>query len=273
MRPMPDGTLASNIRTPSREGTQPVAGAYGPITVRAPDARTHGVPVDGAVLAMLRRQTLFLDMEAAHVERLLWSSRVATFGPGERIYERGQPARHFFVVVEGRVNLTLCSKTGDVKVLEILRPGQVLGEAAMFMQGGHYPVTAVAATAVRVARIANRDYLAVLRECPETCLRLIGHLTQRLDRHIHQIEYMTLESATHRLARVLQSRLPVDAPDPAEIELAESRQELASFLTMKPETLSRALRSLSASGVIEVRGRMLRVLDRAALQRHAEAAS
>lgn len=261
---MPDGTLAST------RGTRGTA-SYGPITVRAPDARTHGVPIDADVFAMLRRQPLFADMDDAHVEQLLWSSRVETLGAGERIYERGQQARHLFVVVEGRVNLALCAKTGDVKVLEILRPGQVLGEAAMFMHGGRYPVTAVAATTVRVARIANRDYLAALRECPDTCLRLIGHLTQRLDRHIHQIEYMTLESATHRLARVLESRLPEDETARAEIELAESRQELASFLTMKPETLSRALRSLSASGVIEVRGRMLRVLDRAALHRHAEA--
>jgi CRP-like cAMP-binding protein len=270
---MPVGPHASTLRTRSRTGTQRDGRACGPITVRTPESRAQGVPIDADVLAMLHRQPLFADMDHAHVEQLLWSSRVETLGPGERIYERGQQARHFFVVVEGRVNLTLCARTGDVKVLEILRPGQVFGEAAMFMEGGHYPVTAMAASAVRIARIANRDYLATLRECPDTCLRLIRHLTQRLDRHIHQIEYMTLESATHRLARVLESRLPAGGTAPAEIELAESRQELASFLTMKPETLSRALRSLSASGVIEVRGRMLRVLDRAALHRHAAAAT
>ena len=47
--------------------------------------------------------------------------------------------------------------------------------------------------------------------------------------------------------------------------LQESRQDLASRLSMKPETLSRILRSLSDAGVIEVHGRVLRVPDRGRL--------
>ena len=232
-------------------------------------SRTPGAAADPAVLALLRRQALFSGMSDVQVEQVLRGSRIETLAAGERLYERGQPATHFFIVVAGRLNLALCSRTGDVKVLEILQPGQVCGEAAMFADGGGYPVSAYAASDVRVARVANRDYLAVLRECPETCLRMIRHLTQRLDRHIHQIEYTTLESATHRLARVLQSRLPEGLDAHPGIELAETRQELASFLSMKPETLSRALRALSDAGVIAVRGRTVLVLEREALRRRA----
>jgi CRP-like cAMP-binding protein len=232
-------------------------------------SRGSAVASDPSVIELLRRQVLFADMDDTHIEQVLWGSRVETLAAGERLYERGHPARHFFIVVDGRLNLSLCSRTGEVKVLEILRRGQVCGELPMFTEGGRYPVTAIAATAVRVARVANRDYLGVLRECPDTCLRMIEHLAERLGRHIHQIEFMTLENATHRLARVLESRLGDAAVD---IELAESRQELASFLSMKPETLSRALRALADSGVIAVRGRTVRVLDRASLQRHADAA-
>jgi CRP-like cAMP-binding protein len=224
---------------------------------------------DPSVIELLRRQMLFAGMADTHIEQVLWGVRVETFAAGERLYERGKLARHFFVVVEGRVNLALCSRTGEVKVLEILRHGQVCGELPMFTEGARYPVTAIAATTVRVARVANRDYLAALRESPDTCLRMIEHLAQRLGRHIHQIEFMTLENATHRLARVLERRLLDEA---VEIELAESRQELASFLSMTPETLSRALRAMADAGVIAVRGRTVRVLDRASLQRHADAA-
>jgi CRP-like cAMP-binding protein len=226
---------------------------------------------DTSVFALLRRHPLFVGMDDASVDQVLWSSRIETVAAGDRIYERGQEARHFFVVVEGRVNLSLCARSGVAKVVEILRRGQVCGEAGMFREDRGYPVTAIAATTVRVAKIANRDYLAVLRQCPDTCLRMISHLMQRLDRHIHQIETLTLESATHRLARILVSRLPADGQ--AQIELGETRQELASFLSMQPETLSRALRSLVEYGVIAVQGKAVRVLDRAALYREAETES
>ena len=79
---------------------------------------------------------------------------------------------------------------------------------------------------------------------------MLGHLSQRLHMRIREIEYLTLESATHRLVRMIESRLPLDMDGPAEIQLQESRQEIASRLSMKPETLSRILRSLPDSGAI-----------------------
>jgi CRP-like cAMP-binding protein len=77
-------------------------------------------------------------------------------------------------------------------------------------------------------------------------------VSQRLHMRIREIEYLTLESATHRLVRHLEGRLPPDYTGPTEITLQESRQELASRLSMKPETLSRILRHLSDEGAIVV---------------------
>jgi CRP-like cAMP-binding protein len=62
--------------------------------------------------------------------------------------------------------------------------------------------------------------------------------------------------------RLLESRLPAAGDGPHEIQLQESRQEIASRLSMKPETLSRILRSLADGGVIVVHGRSLQVPSR-----------
>ena len=55
----------------------------------------------------------------------------------------------------------------------------------------------------------------MLRESPETCLRMLGHLSQRLHMRIREIEYLTLESATHRLVRMIEARLPREGDGPA----------------------------------------------------------
>ena len=68
------------------------------------------------------------------------------------------------------------------------------------------------------------------------------------------------------MARHLLELAPLDAPVPVEVVLDESRQMLASRLAMKPETLSRILRSLSDLGAIRVEGRSITLLDRPALQ-------
>jgi len=214
------------------------------------------------LLAAVRGHHLFAGLSPAQMQRLLTSSFVEDYESGHLLFDRGQPAQYFFIVIEGQVNLVLYSKAGEEKIVDILGPGNSFAEAVMFMEAKGYPVSAVAAAHSTVARFPSREYIAILRESPETCLRMLGHLSQRLHMRIREIEYLTLESATHRLVRLIEGRLPLDADGPAEITLPESRQELASRLSMKPETLSRILRQLSDAGALVVHGRVLQVPDR-----------
>jgi CRP-like cAMP-binding protein len=211
---------------------------------------------------ILRGHHLFAGMSPPQLQRVFTASHVDDYESGQVLFDRGQPAQHFFIVIEGQVNLVLYSKSGEEKIVDILGPGNSFAEAVLFMEGPVYPVSAVSASRSRVARFQNREYLAILKQSPETCLRMLGHLSQRLHMRIREIEYLTLESATHRLVRMIEGRLPPDDTGPLEINLPESRQELASRLSMKPETLSRILRHLSDAGAIVVHGRQLQVPDR-----------
>ena len=214
---------------------------------------------------VVRGHHLFAGLSPPQLQRVLAASHVDAYEPGQFLFDRGQPAQHFYIVLEGQVNLVLHSKAGEEKIVDILGPGNSFAEAVLFMEGPAYPVSAVAAARSKVARFQNREYLTILRESPETCLRMLGHLSQRLHMRLREIEYLTLESATHRLVRMIEGRLPAGGEGPFEINLPESRQELASRLSMKPETLSRLLRNLSDSGVIVVHGRLLQVPDRGRL--------
>jgi CRP-like cAMP-binding protein len=216
-------------------------------------------------LAGIRAHHLFAGLSPPQLQRLLASAHIDAAEAGQLLFDRGQPAKHFYIVLEGQVNLVLYSKTGEEKIVDILLPGQSFAEAVMFMAGPVYPVSAVAATPSRIARFSSPEYIAMLRESPETCLRMLGHLSQRLHMRLREIEYLTLESATHRLVRMLEGKLPAGTDGPAEVLLQESRQEIASRLSMKPETLSRILRHLADAGAIEVRGRTLVVPSRARL--------
>jgi CRP-like cAMP-binding protein len=211
--------------------------------------------------AALRAHHLFAGLTPPQCTRLFGAARIEELAAGQTLFDRGQPAQAFFVVLEGQVNLVLFSKSGEHKIVEILGPGQSFAEAVMFMEGPAYPVAAVAGAASRVGRFPSREYLAILRESPETCLRMLGQLSQRLHMRVREIEQLTLESATHRLVYLIASRIPVGQDGATVVSLQESRQEIASRLSMKPETLSRILRHLSDAGVIQVEGRDLRIPD------------
>ncbi len=215
-----------------------------------------------SALAGIRTHHLFAGLSPPQLQRVMSTAQLITAESGQLLFDRGQPAKHFYVVVDGQVNLVLYSKAGEEKIVDILGPGQSFAEAVMFMAGPVYPVSAVAAGTSRIARFSSTEYIGLLRESPETCLRMLGHLSQRLHMRIREIEYLTLESATHRLVRMLEARLPNAGDGPQAILLHESRQEIASRLSMKPETLSRILRTLADGGLIEVQGRTLQVPSR-----------
>lgn len=218
-----------------------------------------------AQIEAIRSHHLFAGLEPAQLQRVLETARLEPLDNGQLLFSRGQPARHFYLVLEGQINLAVSSRSGEEKIVDILGPGNSFAEAVMFMEATVYPLSAVAAGRSAVARFVNQDYLAQLRASPDTCLRMMADLSRRLHMRIRDIEYLTLESALHRLVRLIESRLPPPGEGPCEITLAESRQELASRLSMKPETLSRILRQLSDSGAIVVQGRLLRVPDRKVL--------
>jgi CRP-like cAMP-binding protein len=220
---------------------------------------------DASPLAGIRAHHLFAGLAPAQLQRLLTTAHIEEAEAGKVLFDRGQPARHFYIVLEGQVNLVLYSKTGEEKIVDILGPGQSFAEAVMFMAGPVYPLSAVTAGPSRIARFSSTEYVSMLRESPETCLRMLGHLSQRLHMRIREIEYLTLESATHRLVRMIEGKLPPGTDGPADIQFQESRQEIASRLSMKPETLSRILRHLADAGAIVVHGRTLQVASRAKL--------
>lgn len=211
---------------------------------------------------------MFAALSRDQRQRLLHAGRVEQLVAGQVLYSRGDASSRFFLVLEGQVNLSLHSRDGGGKIIDIQGPGQVFAEAVVFMARPVYQMTASAATAAQVLGIPNHEYVEILLGNPEACRQVLQHLSSRLHVRIREIEGITLESATSRVARLLDSRMPPDATSAARIRLTETRQELASYLAMKPETLSRALRVLADDGAVAVQGRTIDVVSRVRLRSH-----
>lgn len=220
-----------------------------------------------AFLAM-GQHPMFAALSRDQRQRLLHAGRVEQFVAGQVLYSRGDASSRFFLVLEGQVNLSLHSRDGVEKIIDIQGPGQVFAEAVAFMGRPVYQMTATAATAARVLGIPNQEYIEIVLGDPKACRQVLQHLSSRLHVRIREIEGITLESVTSRVARLLDGRMPPDATTSARIRLAETRQELASYLAMKPETLSRALRVLADDGAVAVQGRTIDVVSRARLRSH-----
>jgi len=215
---------------------------------------------------LLRANALFAALDEGHFERVADTTQPVYLDAGQVLFQRGDPAHAFFMVASGQVKLFLQSRDGNEKLVELENPGQCFAEAIMFMQGAAYPVSAAATEPTTVLSIPAREFLQALKQDIPACLRMLAVLSQRLHSKIREIEELTLENAGTRLVWHLLRRAASDSSGRLRVHLEESRQMLASQLAIKPETLSRLIRSLSEAGLIEVDGRDVVIVDTARLR-------
>ncbi len=217
-------------------------------------------------LDLLRRHYLFGALTDSQFTTLLPVITIRRVMPREVLFQRGDPAAQFFVALKGEVRLYLQSRAGEEQVVDVIKAGQSFAEAVMFMEMPVYPVSADGREEGSVAAIANGPYLELLRGNSTACLRLLADLSRRLHGLVDDIEALTLESAQDRFLRYLLARVGTAPTGPSVLRLDEPKNMLASRLAMKPETLSRILRSLTDERLIEVDGREIRIPDVSRLQ-------
>jgi CRP-like cAMP-binding protein len=216
----------------------------------------------------LRRGPLLRPLTDAQLARV--AARAVTLRLAERepLFEQGDPADRFYLVLKGQIKLARISPDGNEKVIEIVTPGSTFAEALMFLNRPSYPVGACAVGPVEVISIDAKDFVAMLRDSVDTCFLLLGDMSRRLRALIGEIDDITLHSATCRVAGYLLRRIEEEGPH---LVLDVPKLVIASRLTVQPETFSRILRVLSDRGVVRIDGRDVSVLDPKALRQIAEA--
>jgi CRP-like cAMP-binding protein len=216
--------------------------------------------------AAIRRHYLFSNLSDVELGQLLGSVKLIDLKSEQNLFSQDQPAQQFFLLADGMIKLFRTAADGNEKVVEIISPGQTIAEAVMFMRRHNYPVNAQALRESRVYAIDGAAYTELLQHNVDACMRILGDLSMRLHARLNDVVTLTQQNATYRVVRFLLSELPAGAKDGSIIYLNSPKHVIASRLSVKPETFSRIMSTLSQKGVVEVKGREVRVSSLEQLQ-------
>lgn len=215
----------------------------------------------------LKTGMLFAGLNDDQLDRVARHAVRVRLEEGESLFEQGDRADRFYLVLKGQVKLFRLSPAGNEKVIEIVMAGSTFAEALMFLERPHYPVGAEALTACELISIDALDFADMLKHSVDTCFLLLGDMSQRLRGLLREIDELSLHSATCRVAAYLVQQAPEEIP---ELDLPIPKQVLASRLSVKPETLSRIIKNLSNTGIISVNGSKVTVHNWEALHQAAD---
>ncbi len=191
-----------------------------------------------------------------------------TFNRGITIFIEGDEAAGFYTVISGRIKIFKLSPDGKEQILHIFGPGNIFGEVPMFA-GGHFPANAETIEKSRVFFFPRTSFIELIKSEPSLAMNMLAELSKKLRQLTRLVEELSLKEVPGRLAAYLL--LISDEGDTHDtIDLDITKTQLAGLVGTIPETLSRILGRMINQGVIEVSGRMIKIVDRKALSEIAE---
>lgn len=216
--------------------------------------------------AAMRKNHLFMDIDESDFESIVQGTSASKIKSGQILFSQQQAATEFFLLVEGKIKITLLSIEGTEKVIDIIKPGSTFAEAIIFNGMKGYPVNSKALSDSIVLSINAENYTKVLSSSPKACLKVMGRLSIRLHWLVKEMERLSLHNASYRLISYLLEDVPEDSTEKIQIKLSAPKRIIASRISITPETFSRTLKSLSKDGLIEVNEEHISIINPAKLR-------
>ena len=213
--------------------------------------------------AWLNAHPLLQGLPPSVLQKLVEQAELRHYRSGDIVFHEGATAHHWLLVVQGSVELVRFSSNGQERIFPSYPSGQSVAEVAMFMGHGRYPMMARAAGATTVWRMARHALRDTCQAHPALALRLLEDFSRRLYRYVNEVEWLTTSSAPQRLAAYLL-QLPADKGN--RVELPFSQRQLAAYLGIRAETLSRLLSEWRMRCWIRGEKRIWALIETASLQ-------
>ena len=212
---------------------------------------------------LLESVPFFGGLEDEHLDALAGIATVKPYAKSEAIFHEGDEAKGLYAVANGLVRIYKTSLSGKEQILHVFGPGEVFAEVALF-KGRTYPANAQALEQSEILFLPKRAFTDLVRAEPDLALAMLGVMSMRLRGFVAKIEDLSLKEVPARLAQHLLLLQASQDRDTVRLDLPKG--QLASYLGTIPETLSRIFKKLSESGVLEIDGQTLRILDTSALE-------
>jgi CRP-like cAMP-binding protein len=176
--------------------------------------------------SLLKTVSIFSELDARELDALLQITVTKTLRADEVFFRKGSEGTNAFIVTRGRLKITTSGEDGREFVLQIIGPGDVLGELALLDRSPR-SATVVAVEPSELLVIQRRDFLPFLKRHPAVAVKLLEELVLAVS-----------------FGREVQNGIRVD--------LKLSQQELGEMVGMTRESINKQIRSWTKEGVLSM---------------------
>ena len=211
---------------------------------------------------------IFEDMSPAVLRELETVEFTTNYPADAVLFVEGQSPRGMFVVLRGRVKLSVSSRDGRTLILRIAEAGEVLGISSC-VSNQPYEATAETLEGCEIAFLKRADVLRMMHSHNDLALWLAENLSREYSYTCREVRNLMLaDSASGKLAKFLVDNLDKNASpkQPGRMKLGLTHEEMAQMIGSSRETVTRTLAAFKKRHLIEQNGATYIIRDRSALE-------
>lgn len=225
---------------------------------------TQQIPLDA-----IRSVPLFTDLSDAMLAAFVKASSVASFRRNQTIFRENEEGNALFIILSGKVKVTLIRSDGKEAILAILRAHEFFGEMAL-LDDQPRSATVVALENTRALTLTRQNFVNLIQENPKIVRNIMVTLSGRLRKANQRIADLAFLDAIGRICGVLvQMAEEVGEETDQGILLPNrpSHEQLGMMAGTTRETATHCMIALERRGYVLATGRDLLLFSPAELRR------
>lgn len=167
---------------------------------------------------------------------------------GQLLFRQGEVSNSIYVIKEGRFKLLHMNQDGDETILQLIGPGELIGETALFRSDKLQLATAISVEAAKICSIDHDTFEKVIKSQPDLAWELIKKLGDRLYDVWEQVSESHNQSTQEKVLN-LMFRMAREHGESCEagirITIPFTQQEIASLVGASRVMVSLSIQELT----------------------------
>jgi len=212
-------------------------------------------------LSSISQISLFLDLDQDDLKKILKNAHIWHYKAEEIIFSKDEKILNFSIILEGSVKLFLTNLEGKESIIKIADFGDSLSNFFSDI----FSTNAKAIEDVTVLTFALNKFKELTKENNILLLNILLYTSLQNQDLTKQISQLKLGNTKENLGEFLLKNSFKKGYKTKDFNLKFDKATIASYLGMRPETLSRTLQKLQNDGEININKNKITLPERNSL--------
>ncbi|MGV8980375.1 Crp/Fnr family transcriptional regulator [Clostridium sp.] len=210
-----------------------------------------------------KKVPIFSFLSDEELKKIVDMTGHKSYKKGDLLCSEGGKSDTLFIINEGAIKISKLTKDGKEQIIHILTNGDFFGELSLFNNNETFNFDVYAISNLKVCTLTKQNMDEILLNNPAISLKLLQVITKRLTETENLAQNLATNDAEIRIAYMLlefAEKYGVSTKQGLQVKLPINREDMASYVGVTRETISRKLSIFEELGIISHNGNKIIII-------------